>query len=99
MSEIQQEVEGNLEAFGTLLEVLERKNMLMWSDRTRLGRTGDIKGLFDILEKQRVLSWSDAVGVKTYESLLTMLERRHVITWSDRARLAFQPTQQQGRRR
>lgn len=85
-----QSLEINHDALDPLLELLEHKGVLSWSDRVRVGSSPDYAtGLLDALEAKRMLTWSAKVALNDFASLLSALEQQRLITWSERVRLGM----------
>lgn len=64
-----------------LLDLLERKKIISWSDRNAISGVPD---LLDKLERQKAISWSDKSRVNDINSLLDLLEMKNLISWSEK---------------
>jgi len=83
-------------ALAGLLELLERRNIIGWSERIRLASSPDTVSA--ALDRKGLYSWSTGASIRDYETLLATLERSGLITWSERLRLAgLDNPQPQGR--
>ena len=85
-----QPLEINQDALEPLLELLEHKGVLSWSDRVRVGSSPDYAtGLLDALAAKRMLNWSAKIALNDFASLLSALEQQKLITWSERVRFGM----------